>query len=103
MTRSAARAAWPGEDVAIQSLYRELGSPWVAIQKKKCIVAEGGDFGLRYSALGLRYGSAMRHDTELGAATPAAGARVAIQILYHDRKGPATRPCVTTQRCNTAR
>ena len=32
-----------------------------------------------------------------------AGARVMIQILYRDRKGPATRPCVATQRCDTAR
>ena len=32
MTRSA-RAAWPGEDAAIQSLYRELGGPWVVIKK----------------------------------------------------------------------
>ena len=30
-----------------------------------------------------------------------AGARVAIQILYYDRKGPATWPCVATQRCDT--
>ena len=31
-TTRSARAAWPGEDAAIQSLYRELGNPWVAIQ-----------------------------------------------------------------------
>ena len=56
----------------------------------------------------------MRHDTTLGGcdtrgstrdmarSARAAGARVVIQIFYHDRKGPATRPCVATQRCDTA-
>ena len=39
-----ARPALPGEDVAIQSLYRELDGPWVAIQKNY-IMAEEGDFG----------------------------------------------------------
>ena len=51
-TMRSARVAWLGEDAAIQSLYRELGGPLVAIQKN-CIVAEGSDFGPRYSAPGL--------------------------------------------------
>ena len=45
----------------------------------------------------------MRHDTVLGAATRTVGAKVAIQIWYCDRKGPATRPCVAIQHCNKAR
>ena len=59
----------------------------------------------------MRYGSTMCHDTALGAATCAieratrlaAKARVAIKILYCDRKRPATWPCVTTQCCDTVR
>ena len=35
--------------------------------------------------------------------TVSAGARVAIQILYHDRKRPVTWPCVATQRSDTVR
>ena len=30
-TTRSAHAVWPGEDAVIQSLYRELGGPWVAI------------------------------------------------------------------------
>ena len=38
---------------------------WLAGESryKNFIVAEGGDFGSRYSAPGLRYGAAMHHDT----------------------------------------
>ena len=70
-------------------------------------MAKGGNFGSLYSASGLRYDAAMRHDTALGATTMrsahAAGARVAIQILYRDWKRSATRPYVATQRCDTLR
>ena len=41
-TTRSVRAVWQGEDAAIQSLYRELGGPSVAIQKKELYRGGGG-------------------------------------------------------------
>ena len=102
MTRLAARKG-------VQQRTRVRGLASRGSRSKCCIVAKGGDFGSQYSALRLRYGAAMLHDTTLGAATRVAalsermvGARVAIEILYRDRKGPTTRCCIVIQCCDTA-
>ena len=110
-----ARAAWPDEDAAIQSLYCELGSPWVAIQKKIVSWLRGSTLGRDTAHKGcdmaqqwatIRRNNAPRYDAggfnTCGSAhdttrrVRAAGSRVVIQILYRDRKGLVTQPCVAT-------
>ena len=97
-TRRAARAQ-PGQVRMLR--YKVCIVSWAAPgsrYKKNCIVAEGGDFGSRYSAPGLRYGAAMRHDTALGAATRAA--THATRRAVHGRQGLGSRYkfCIMTGR-----
>ena len=112
-TRSAARAQ-PGQVRMLR--YKVCIVSWAAPRSryKKNVSAEGGNFGSHYNVPGLRYGATMHHDIALGATTHTAtratrrsacatGARVGIQILYLNRKGPTTRPYIATQHCDTAR
>ena len=60
-------------------LYRGLGQP--------LCLNRGSDTGCDTALKALRYGAHRPATRCKGAATRAAGARVAIQFLYHDRKG----------------